>query len=463
MAIRLKTKMAITHGLVALITVFLVVVASYLLINERFMDYVVTKHFKEHKKIVEDYQKSYQDGQWKNQQLENLGLAALKEGYLITVTDVSGGTLWEPGREDRANYQRTLKEIEKKIIAHFGTPGQGMQTKSYALIASGKPIGTLNISYYSSYFLTEHDLMFLKYLHNSLFWVAGIAFLISLGLSNVISSGISSQIARIIQSAKDMAKGEALEKGIIMDSQVLEINELAQSLDFLQESLREKEASNKRLSADIAHELRTPISTLQSHLEAMMEGVWQPTQDRLVSCHEEIIRMAALVNDLEKLNKYDTGQISLNHTSFDLTELVRNIYTNFQGQFYKKSIQCKFQGENCMVIADREKMGQVMVNLMANSLKYTPEGGRVFINIAGDRDHAYIVINDNGIGISEADLPKIFNRLYRADVSRTRATGGAGIGLAVAKAIVEAHQGQIVVVSQQGKGTEFTVVIPKKI
>ncbi|MHB8170734.1 MAG: sensor histidine kinase [Thermincolia bacterium] len=460
MAIRLRTKMAITHGVVALITVFLVVVASYLIINERFLGYVAAKHFEDHKKVVESFEATYQGG-WDTKKLGDLGIEVLHKGYLITVLDNSGNTLWEPKKEKYESYHRTMQEKEKEVLLHFGTPARGVQTKIYELKSGNQNIGKLLVRFYGSYFLTVHDLMFLKYLHNSLFWVAGLAFLLSLILSNLISNKMSGQIGRIIQSAKDMARGKDFQKETVKGNHVVEIRELAQALEYLEESLKEKEASNKRLTADIAHELRTPLSTLQSHLEAMLEGVWQPTYERLVSCHEEIVRMTGLVQDLEKLNKYDTGRIDLKMLEFDMDELVRNIYTNFQGDFYKKNIGFNYSGESCTVMADREKLGQVMVNLISNSLKYTPEKGMVFVNVAADKNHVYIVINDNGVGMSQEDLPKIFNRLYRADTSRARATGGAGIGLAIAKAIVEAHHGQIQVVSQQGKGTEFTVIIPR--
>lgn len=462
MAFRLRTTMAATHGLIAVITIILVVIVSYILINQRFLTYVSLNQQNEHQVLIKSFSSAKQAGAWDQEVLHKKGIKALKQGYLVTVKNNTGKAIWQPQMVDKETYQEALTKVQERITSHFGIFHPSLQTKSYQLSDSQEVLGSIELSYYTIYFLTDHDLMFLSYLNTSLLWIGGLSFLFALLLSTIISNKISNQLARIINTAKDIAKGRNDNKSELTQSQIIEIQELGETLKQLDENLKEKEASSKRLSADIAHELRTPLSTLQSHLEALMEGIWQPTQDRLISCHEEIVRMAALVRDLEQLNKYDTAKIKLITHKFDLCELAKNICTNFQSDFAKKNIELKFLGTTCTLVGDREKLGQVLVNLLSNSLKYTQEEGKVFLNINQDNNFVYIVINDNGIGIAKQDLPNIFNRLYRADVSRTRATGGAGIGLAVAKAIVEAHKGQIGVVSQEGKGTELSVIIPKE-
>lgn len=460
MATRIGTRLAITHAITALVTVVLVVLASHYLFNERFIHYLDEKQIKHHSELIEDFSKAYQSGKWDQAILEKVGVQYLLEGYLVKLKDPTGKTLWNSEMVDQQVYQRAMAEIKNRQLSHFGEFQPSLQTNKYKLEPKQGTTAVLEISYYSTHFLTDHDLMFLKYLNNALLWIAGLSFLTALGVSTLLSRKFSSQITAVIDTAQAMAKGSRNISVDLEQSNVEEIKNLGAAIKYLDCNLKEKEASNKRLTADIAHELRTPLSTLQGHLEAMLEGIWKPTQERLVSCHEEIIRMIGLVNNLEKLNKYDTGQIKLSKTEFDLAELTKNIATNFEGSFLKKKINFKYAGQDCAVFADREKMGQVIVNLLSNSLKYTVEGGRVFISVSADEQFAYLVVNDSGIGIAREDLPKIFNRLYRTDRSRARATGGAGIGLAIAKAIIEAHRGQIEVVSQEGKGTEFTVIIP---
>lgn len=460
MATRLRTRLAITHAITALITIILVVLASYYLINQRFLHYLDENQIRHHSVLVEDFSKAYQSGKWDQAILEKVGIPYLLEGYMVKLTDSTGKILWDSRMADKQVYQQAMEKIKNRQLSHFGEFQPSLLTSKYKLEPKKDVKAVLEISYYSTHFLTDHDLMFLAYLNNALLWIAGLSFLTALGVSTLLSRTISSQITAVINTAQEMAKGTSNINVDLEQSNVEEIKKLGAAIKYLDRNLKEKEAGNKRLTADIAHELRTPLSTLQGHLEAMLEGIWQPTQERLVSCHEEIIRMIGLVNNLEKLNKYDTGQIKLSKTKFDLAELTKNIATNFEGNFLKRKISFKYAGQDCEVFADREKMGQVIVNLLSNSLKYTVEGGRVFISVSTDDQFVYLVVNDSGIGIARADLPKIFDRLYRTDLSRARATGGAGIGLAIAKAIIEAHGGQIEVVSQEGKGTEFTVIIP---
>ncbi|MDP4182102.1 MAG: ATP-binding protein, partial [Bacillota bacterium] len=148
-------------------------------------------------------------------------------------------------------------------------------------------------------------------------------------------------------------------------------------------------------------------------------------------------------------------------SQFNLAELIQRIYYNFEADFKNKNIEVIIKTHNEMLFADKDKISQVLVNLISNALKYTPEGGKVNISTQANEKTVEISVKDNGNGISPDDLPFIFERFYRADKSRNRLTGGSGIGLTIAKAIVEAHKGNITVKSEHGQGTEFIVSLPK--
>jgi len=195
----------------------------------------------------------------------------------------------------------------------------------------------------------------------------------------------------------------------------------------------------------------------------MIDGVWETSGERLESCHEEIIRINRLVGDLEKLNRFEAEAAALTYSEFDLCELIQHIANSFEPEFYKKGVALHFTGDREIIRADRDKIGQVIVNLLSNALKYTPSGGRVEIGATGSELLAKVVVEDSGEGIPPEDLPFIFERLYRADRSRSRLTGGSGLGLSITKAIVEAHKGTIEVGSEPGKGTVFTVFLPKEL
>lgn len=213
----------------------------------------------------------------------------------------------------------------------------------------------------------------------------------------------------------------------------------------------------------MAHELRTPLATLQSHMEAMIDGIWETDADRLKSCYEEIIRINKMVGDLEKLAKYESEGFVLDKTVFDMSALIRRIICNFEPEFKNNGIEIAFEGGTEEIFADKDKMSQVIINLLSNALKYTQEGGKVEISAKSKGDVLEIRVKDNGQGIPEEDLPFVFERLYRADKSRNRKTGGAGIGLTIAKTIVEAHNGHIEVYSKINEGTEFLITLPKGI
>jgi len=229
------------------------------------------------------------------------------------------------------------------------------------------------------------------------------------------------------------------------------------------QTLEKQEALRKKMGADVAHELRTPLATLQSHMEAMIDGIWEPDADRLKSCYEEIIRINKMVGDLEKLAKYEGESLVLNKTTFDISELIRRIICNFEPEFKNSGIEIAFEGKAEEIFADRDKMSQVIINLVSNALKYTQAGGMVKISAKSEEGVVEIRVKDTGQGIPEEDLPFVFERLYRADKSRNRLTGGAGIGLTIAKTIVEAHNGHIEVYSKINEGTEFLITLPKGI
>jgi signal transduction histidine kinase len=198
-------------------------------------------------------------------------------------------------------------------------------------------------------------------------------------------------------------------------------------------------------------------------MEAMIDGIWRPEPERLISCHDEIMRINRMVGDLEKLAKYESESLILIKTSFDISGLIQHIIQNFENEFMNKDIKISFFSEEEVVFADKDKMSQVIINLLSNAQKYTPQGGMVEVAVKGTNDSAEISVRDTGNGISPEDLPYIFERFYRADKSRNRMTGGAGIGLAITKAIVEAHKGRIQVKSKVNEGSEFIVSLPKQL
>ena len=202
------------------------------------------------------------------------------------------------------------------------------------------------------------------------------------------------------------------------------------------------------------------MATLQSHIEAMLDGIWEADTKRLKSLHDDITRLGRMVGDLEKLTRFENERMELDKSEFDISELIRSILVNFEKEYTDKRIGVSIEDKAVKVFADRDKISQVIINLISNAVKYTGEGGHIHLTIGDDANNAVISISDTGIGISREDQPYIFERFYRADTSRSRHTGGSGIGLTIAKTIVDAHKGSINIESEIGKGTKFIIKLP---
>ncbi len=214
------------------------------------------------------------------------------------------------------------------------------------------------------------------------------------------------------------------------------------------------------LDEEILTHKPAPLTNIQTHLEAIIDGVWQPTTERLNSVNEEVVRLTSLVNQLKNLAKFDSEKSMLNLSIVDLGELIKNIIYNTQGSALDKNINIEDDIENIITYLDKEKISQLIVNLLSNAIRYTNENGYIYVKTYIDNNSIKIHIKDNGIGIPKNDLKYIFERFYRVDESRSKKTGGVGVGLTIAKSIVDLHKGTIEVKSEANKGSEFIVKLP---
>ncbi|MGN0806724.1 MAG: sensor histidine kinase, partial [Candidatus Coproplasma sp.] len=240
-----------------------------------------------------------------------------------------------------------------------------------------------------------------------------------------------------------------------------ELKELSVAINNMAEQIEKQETLRKQLTSDVAHELRTPLSSVSAQLEMILDGVFEPSEERLNGISEEVNRLSVLVSDLEKLQQIENNVLERAET--DLFDLARSTVNLFEAEINRNDLTCTVTGNSVKVYADERKIQQVITNLLSNAVKYSHEGGAIEIDVQDGGDCAVLSVRDYGIGISEEDQKLIFERFYRTDKSRNRKTGGVGIGLTIASEIVKAHGGKIEVESLEGKGTLFTVTIPKSI
>lgn len=242
-----------------------------------------------------------------------------------------------------------------------------------------------------------------------------------------------------------------------------ELGELALHFNRMAERLAQTETLRRRLIGDVAHELRTPLTTIQGYLEGLMDGVLEPDQATYRLIYDEVRRLHRLVEDLQELSRVEEGAFRLQMRPEGVADLLAEAVQRWQAAYAEKGVRLAVEvpPHLPLVLADTERVQQVLNNLLANALRYTPAGGQVTLSAHRQGEMVAIAVRDTGIGIPAEHLPHLFERFYRGDPSRSRAHGGSGIGLTIARGLVEAHGGRIWAESDgPGKGSCFTFTLP---
>ena len=290
--------------------------------------------------------------------------------------------------------------------------------------------------------------------------VVGIISIVFAAIAGIILAGkISVPVKAATRVAKDIAQGNYNNR-INTDICTMELSELGNAVNHMAESLDNQEMLRRRLTSDVAHELRTPVANVSSNIEAIIEGALEPTNECLSSCYNELERITGIITELEKLRQIEGENMILHIGHVDIYELAKEVKLIFENEMSKKNIRCDIIGEHIDVCVDKDKMSQVLNNLISNAVKYTDNYGNIQITVIQENENVVITVEDNGCGIDDNDIQYIFERFYRTDKSRNRSTGGAGIGLTITRAIVQLHGGTIHVESKKGVGSLFKVTIP---
>ena len=226
--------------------------------------------------------------------------------------------------------------------------------------------------------------------------------------------------------------------------------------------LSQAEERRRNLIADVAHELRTPVADIKAYLEAIHDGLMEPNGSNLDSIYEDINLLSRLINDLQLLALADAGRLGLIRRPESITQVVSNVVTSMRPQFEGKQIVVKLELPDLpQVEIDAQRISQVLRNLLDNAVRHTPGGGAISVILRETSGNIEVSVSDTGEGIPAEDLPHLFERFYRVDKSRARHTGGSGLGLTIAKRLVEAHGGMITFQSEVGNGSRFSFTIPR--
>lgn len=286
--------------------------------------------------------------------------------------------------------------------------------------------------------------------------------LIALLLGIFLSRTISRPIRELTRATHAIAQGD-LQQQVNVRSQD-ELGELAQAFNKMSAELSRSVNARKQMTADIAHELRTPLSLILGHAEAVHDGVLQPTRENFEIIREEAARLEHLVDDLRTLSLADAGELSIQPQTVSPSQLLEEVASHYRFQTQTKNLTLKLDLPASLpdLELDPGRITQVLTNILDNAVRHTPAGGVITLASWRTPDGVALSIRDSGPGLPPADLERIFDRFYRADESRHRADGGSGLGLAIAKSIVQAHGGTLRAESEQGNGLTIIIILPVK-
>ncbi|RKN81960.1 sensor histidine kinase [Paenibacillus ginsengarvi] len=295
-------------------------------------------------------------------------------------------------------------------------------------------------------------------LMQTIVWTCLISIALAIFLGFYVARRISAPLVHMTRVAERMTGGEWSTRVVIRGKD--ELADLGVSLNTLSGQLQQHEQLRITMTEDIAHELRTPLATLKSHMRALEDGIWEPTPERIHSCYEEIERLTQLVAELEDLTHVESPGFQLAKKEESLSVIIERGVELVAAAYREKNVILRGAvSPNIRAYVDFDRIIQILVNLLSNALKFTPERGEVRVEGSEDGSHVRIQVQDTGTGIPQEDLPYVFERFYRADKSRNRRTGGSGLGLTIVKELVAAHGGDISV--ESGQGTTFTIRLPK--
>jgi two-component system sensor histidine kinase BaeS len=458
----LRTRLTLSYVLVALLCVLMVSALANGVLETSFRRYARDAQARKAQAVaVQIGAQLGSDGAWDEAGLAAVGMAALEQGMILKLSTPDGSVVWDATVYNSGLCVQMIDHLAQNMASRYPN-WRGSYTENLYTVRSGfRDVGTLAVGSYGPFSFSDQELSFINTLNRLLLWVTLAALILAVGLGLFMARRITVPLGRIALATQRIAGGH---RDVRIDdtSRVRELDGIARTVNDLSRSLGEQEALRRRLTTDMAHELRTPLATLQSHLEALIDGVWEADPPRLAGLHGEILRINRMVADMENLARYESDSLVLSRTTVDLVALSLSIVANHQPQFQMRGIDLAFASDiaEALVSADSDKLSQAVINLLSNALKFTPSGGFVRVRVGRSDSGVLVSVSDTGIGIEAKDLPFVFERFYRADSSRARATGGSGIGLAITRAIVEAHGGSITASSEPGKGSEFRISLP---
>jgi len=417
---------------ISVFSILLLAVSSGWATNRAFVNFISDQNQSSLTSMLAEYYE--QTGGWENLEIyefRNSGDRNLP-GMPFTLVDSSGLVI-------RGNHPYVPGQTVPETMLETGIPIQvGEQTVGY-LIMSPNPIRE-----------NSPEREFVDRTSRVIAFSGLGAAIIALILGIILSRSISRPIRELTAATQAISQGELGQQVNVRNRD--ELGQLASAFNQMSTDLEHSIRSRKQMTADIAHELRTPLSVILGHADAVHDGVLPPSRENFEIIREEAGRLEHLIEDLRILSLVDAGELTLNRQPVELGSLLSEIITAFTPRARLKHITLKMDIEPDLhpILLDASRINQIMGNILDNALRYTPENGQITLSARHTGDQIELALADTGPGVPDEDLPHIFDRLFRSDESRQRDSGGSGLGLSIARSLVQAHGGEIRAVNDQG-------------
>ncbi|MGL4106887.1 HAMP domain-containing sensor histidine kinase [Clostridium sp. LP20] len=451
----LRGRLGILFVVCSIAAILLIALFVNITINSKFNEYISNIQEKRYERIVASFEEVYKSqGTWDERSGSELIHEAHMGNYCLSLMDNNKKLIWgmDPNTLKANNTLNTMVVKDKGVY----------NTKTFEIKSEGEVVGYVEIGHYSSILLSEEDINFKISINKSIIASGILTLLIIIVISLYFSKQFSRPIKEVANMSVNLSQGNFDTKSNI-ESNIEELESLRGSFNILADKLKYQDTLRKRLVSDISHEIRTPLNILQNNLEAMIDGVFPVTNERLNYLNDEVIRFGELLNNLNILKEFESESIKFNFQSINLEEILIDICKDFEGISENKGIKliCRIaENEDYRITGDRNKLKQVFINLLSNAIKFTNKDGEVFVSLYIKGKNIIVEVKDNGVGIKKEDLPFVFERLYRGDKSRSQIEG-SGIGLTIAKSILQVHHAKITVKSEEGKGAAFKIYFSK--
>lgn len=387
-------------------------------------------------------------GSWAGADLRAAYALAAADGAALQVRDTAGRIVSRP--------QHAMAEMMTRL--HGGGPGTALGPPlTVAVTASGRRVGTAVLRFPAGS-LPAPEREVRDALARTVLIGSGLAALLALVVAAAVSRRITRPLVDLTAALRRFERGDRAAR-VGLGASPGELGELADAFDRMAGTLAREESLRRALVADVAHELRTPVTILRAYCEELVDGVAEPTPERLASLHDEVLRLGTIVDDLATLASAEAAGLRLERQVVGLDRVAGDAAELLRPWFAASELELRLELEPVEVEGDPGRLGQVVTNLLTNALKFTPPGGRVTLAVSSQGALARLSVTDTGPGIPPEELPHVFERFWRG--SRAAGVGGSGIGLAVVAELVHAHSGRVDVASTIGEGTAFTVLVPR--